>query len=138
MKKLTMAVLVLFTLAVVSSAQAQDKRGGKHAEKIEQRFEHLSTKLNLRPDQKEKVKAVLKEHMVAIRDIRKNPDHNAESRKTATKAEMKKADEKINALLDDAQREAYKKHKEEKRAELKKKAEERRKEKEELEDEGIF
>ncbi len=142
MKTVKCLAILMMALAIGTSAFAQDppagKRGAHKQEMMKKRFEEFSTKLNLRPDQQEKVKGILKEHAEEIRGIKKNPDHTPESRKAAVKQSMKKMDDQINSMLDDPQKEAYKKHKEERRAELKKKAEERRKQKEELEEESIF
>ncbi len=142
MKTVKCLAILIMALAIGTSAFAQDapagKRGAQKQEMMKKRFEEFSTKLNLRPDQQEKVKVMLREHAEELRSIKKNPDHTPESRKAAVKQSTKKLDDQIITILDDSQKEAYKKHKEERRAEMKKKAEERRKQKEELQEESIF
>lgn len=142
MKTVKCLAILVMALSMGISLQAQQapsgKRGAHKQEMMKKRFDDFSTKLNLRPDQQEKIKVILKEHAEEVRAIKQNPDHSPESRKVAMKQSMKKMDEQINNTLDDSQKEAYKKHKEERRAEMKKKAEERRKQREELEEESIF
>lgn len=83
-------------------------------------MQELSARLSLRPEQQARLKDIMKqnrEEMKALRESKK--DAPKEEKRTAMIAQMKKADENINAILDTKQQELYKQYKAEKKAERK-------------------
>lgn len=122
-------MLRLFTLAFVlvlgTTAFAQGKKGMNHM-KHDSAFAKVSERLKLTTGQQTKLKEVMKQNREEMKTLREANKETAKAEKRKLMmAQMQKNDERINAILDDAQKAEYKKLKEEKKAELKAKRGER-------------
>lgn len=115
-------VLILFislsSLMAQPTKQHPKKRG--HQDMQAQRFAEMSQKLNLRDDQQQKMKAIMVQRKAEAKRIREEVADPKE-KKEQMKALNRSIDEQVNAILDDAQKESYKKLKEEKRQAIAKK-----------------
>jgi hypothetical protein len=114
MKKLLFTGALLITLGGAAIAQTE---GAKAHKTPEERAQHatdvLAKKLSLTDDQKSKVYAINLESFNKWKDAKAAGDHQD---KSARKASMEERDQKINGVLNDAQRKSYQELKE-KRAE---------------------
>lgn len=119
MKK-TMKMLALAMVMILSGTAFAQGPKGDRKQKADSTFAVVSARLKLTAEQQVKLKETMqknREEMKAVRESVKGKD-KAEKRK-AMLEQLKKNDERINALLNDAQKAEYAKLKEEKKAQLK-------------------
>ena len=108
-------------------------------EMAEKRFKELSDRLQLTPDQQAKLKVIAKENRIEMKQLREaKKDAPKEERRAAMVAQLKKANNQVNAILTPKQQELYKQYKAEKKTEKENKMKEKHLEKEELEDGRLF
>ena len=123
LKLLMMIATSLFCLMQVRAQQPQDPQvmqGRK--EMAEQRFKEFSDKLGLNPDQQAKIKTIVKQNRMEMKEIRESKkDAPKEERRAAMAEQLKKGNVQINAVLDPHQQELYKQYKEEMKTERKNK-----------------
>lgn len=97
MKKLFLSLVALFAVVLLANAQPPRGQGGGERLSCEdmtkQRIESLDESLDLTDEQKDEVTAIFAELCA---------DESGDMRSA-----MQKADEKIKAILDDSQKEAY-------------------------------
>jgi Spy/CpxP family protein refolding chaperone len=140
------AAAVIFMLAMNASVQAQNyektdakKNRQERKEMAMKRFDELATRLALSDEQKAKFKTIAEQNREELKAKREEiKQASPEKRREMVMVQMKKANEQINAILNDKQKEEFKKYKEEKRAERMKKKAEQQEQKEMPEDEGLF
>lgn len=141
-------LLRLFTLACVmiigTTTFAQGKKG-MHKMKADSAFAKVSERLKLTTGQQTQLKDVMKQNREEMKAVREaNKDAAKPEKRKAMLAQLKKSDERINAILDESQKAEYTKLKEEKKAQMKAKRAERQKGKpqgdadDELMDEGLL
>ncbi|NRF40344.1 hypothetical protein [Pedobacter foliorum] len=117
MKKLIFTAILFISMGTMAFAQQGDKKVKKTPEeKAQFATEELTKKLSLTADQKTKVQAINMESFKKIKDS--NPKGEKKD-KAAIKAVKDERDTKINAVLNDTQRKAYKEFKAEKKADKK-------------------
>ncbi len=107
----SIALLLLF-VSTSASVLAQRQQGSK----MEMVMAKLTEKLSLTPDQQSKVKAIFSAHfdqMKALKEQIKNL--SPEDKKTALKAQWKKTDDAMLAVLDATQKTKYQEAKKEMR-----------------------
>jgi len=101
-------------MGTMALAQQSDKKVKKTPEqKAQHATEELTKKLSLSADQKSKIEAINLESFKKVKDS--NPKGEKKD-KAAIKAAKDERDNKINAVLNDTQRKAYKELKAEKKA----------------------
>ncbi len=116
MRKLMIIAILFIGMGTMAFAQDGAKKHKTPEEKAQKLTNSLEKKLSLTADQKSKIYAI---SLDGIKQMKKNhvkgqkPDHEA------MKAEMKKRDDQITALLNDTQRKAYQEWKAEKMKSMK-------------------
>ena len=127
MKLLMMIAALFFSSSQVKAQQVQDPQMmEKRREMAEQRFKEFSDMLALNADQQVKIKAIIKQNRMEMKQIREaQKDAPKEERRSAMTAQLKKSNDQINTILDPHQQELYKQYKADKKAERQKKMQER-------------
>lgn len=129
MKKLIMICTMLF--GMVAFAQAQDngqgRMGGRGMMNPESRVKQLDEKLKLNDEQKSKLTAIFKEQADEQKKMREEMQNGGNRSAMRDKMQKMRADSetKINGVLNDTQKAAYKTMLEEQRAEMQKRMQER-------------
>ncbi len=137
-------VMKLFVFAIIILAATQVKAQGndsmgKRREMAEQRFKEMSDRLALTPDQQNKMKVIAKQNRMEMKQLRETKkDAPKDEKKTAFMAQLKKADDQVNAILNPNQQELYKQYKAEKKAERERKMKEKHEEHELMGGDGLF
>lgn len=115
MKKIY-AVLVLGTILssglVASTAQAQDQdtnaAAGMHQGRTpDQVVAALASKLNLTDDQKTQIKPIIEDRQQKLEALRSDPSMRRMQRARKAKSIFEESDKKINAILNDQQKQQY-------------------------------
>lgn len=128
MKTITRLFTLTVLLFMVSTAFAQEKaRGNKH--RADSAFTKISERLKLTADQQAKFKEIMKQNRTEMKALRESNKTASEERKKAVAAQLRKTDERINAILDESQKAEYEKLKAEKKEAMKKKREQHKKRK---------
>jgi hypothetical protein len=109
MSKLSLiAALALGGLMACSTlATAQQDAPKKKGMTAEERLDAMTTKLDLKDDQKPKVKAALEATSKAMQDIRKDTSLDQQGRRDAMKPIMDKQNTAMKAILTDDQYKKY-------------------------------
>ncbi|WP_443943822.1 hypothetical protein ACJVDH_12925 [Pedobacter sp. AW1-32] len=117
MKKLMMICALLFAVVTFANAQQGGGRmGGTPEERTKKMVETLTEKLKLTDDQKTKVSAIYTEQATAMTKIREEANGDRDAMREKSMKLRKDTDEKVNAVLTDDQKTAYKAWQEEQRA----------------------
>jgi len=115
MKKIY-AVLVLGTILssgfVASTVQAQDQdtnssAGMRQGRTPDQVVNALATKLNLTDDQKTQIKPIIEDRQQKLADLRSDTSMRRGQRARKAKSIFEESDRKINAILNDQQKQQY-------------------------------
>lgn len=137
-------IMLVAALVISLPTKAQQETKGKspehRKEMAQKRFDEVSKKLELSAEQQTQLKALLQKHREQMKVTREQMKEKAKTEKReAAKAQLQKLDSDINAMLNDKQKTAYKKLKDERKAERKAKREQKMKDREEMDEiEGIF
>ena len=116
MKKLIFTAILFISMGTMAFAQSDKKVKKTPEQKAQYATEELTKKLSLTADQKSKIEAINLESFKKVKDS--NPKGEKKD-KAAIKAAKDERDNKINAVLNDTQRKAYKEFKAEKKTEKK-------------------
>ncbi len=117
MKKLIFTAILFISMGTMAFAQQGDKKVKKTPEeKAQLATEELTKKLSLTADQKTKIQAI---NIESFKKVKESNPKGEKKDKAAIKAAKDERDTKINAVLNDTQRKAYKEFKAEKKIEKK-------------------
>lgn len=122
MRRLIATVAVL--LAVSAPAWAAQDSTGERAEQARQRFEQMKERLQLTPDQVEKVRPVLMDEAQQLKALRDEYADGGQSRRARLKLAREargiqgKADDQLKKILSKSQMDEMKKIREERRQQL--------------------
>lgn len=103
-----------------AAQQPAPPQAGPHAprgqESVQERMERLSKELDLRQEQREKIRPLIEEEVKQLRELRANTNLTPEQRREKATAIMKETHEKLAAVLNPEQKEKLKQHMEQMRA----------------------
>lgn len=114
-------------LIATATAQAQEQAPSEdRAAQVRERMAHIQVRLNLTPEQTEKLKPILQQQITELRNVRdKHSGDTSRRGKVSMAREMKgvqdKYDGSINAILTPEQQKEWRKIKEERKQEMKQK-----------------
>jgi periplasmic protein CpxP/Spy len=118
-----LAVIALaIGVALTGGASAQDaadqngdpaQAGAKHAPASpEQQLEHLTKRLQLTPDQVEKIGPILQNRRENLESLRSDPSTKGPDRRAKAEAITQASEQQVEAILTDSQRQQYEQQRE--------------------------
>lgn len=111
--KVFFAIVVAFVLSLAANSYAQMGGGMSPEERMKRTLEEYKTKLSLTEEQLPKVEAILKAQTEEMATLRANAGGDREAMRAAITELRAKTDKKVEELLTDEQKVAFKKLQEE-------------------------
>jgi hypothetical protein len=99
-----------------SAAQAKQNDAARHAANPDRMAKHLTKELGLSSDQEAQIKPVLEDRVQKMQALRADTSLSQQDRHTKARAIMQESNKKIEAVLNDTQKQQFEQMRQERRA----------------------